>query len=361
MRAILISLSLLLASLPLWGSCRYDPISRKLDCSLITAVGSLSCSLGTCYVYDDTPTTGSTLFYVRAGAGQSGNLQEWRNAAGTALAGVSAAGKVLIPSGNATAPALASIGKPNSGINIDPTWGDITLIVDGSEKLGVNSGGVVSVTGLAISTGMAGWDDAKLYRADAGRLQINSGTAGKWAALDVGSISLKSLATPGTPTVTPTCVSDCTHTWGIKIVALDGSGNVTAAGAEGTTAVGAATLNASNYNDYSWAAVTGATSYDVYLTTSGGTPATLGKIANVTTNAYRHEGANGDAGTAPANNTTGTVASIQWIQFASDSEPTCNAGNRGKLVMVQGGAGVADTFRICAKNAADAYAWTALY
>jgi len=48
-------------------------------------------------------------------------------------------------------------------------------------------------------------------------------------------------------------------------------------------------------------------------------------------------------------------------QWASVAEPTCNSSNRGKLTMVQGGAGVADTFRICRKDAADAYAWTALY
>lgn len=47
--------------------------------------------------------------------------------------------------------------------------------------------------------------------------------------------------------------------------------------------------------------------------------------------------------------------------FASGSEPACASGTRGTLVMVQGGAGVADTFRICTKDAADAYAYRALY
>jgi len=48
-------------------------------------------------------------------------------------------------------------------------------------------------------------------------------------------------------------------------------------------------------------------------------------------------------------------------QWGTIAEPTCNSANRGKLVMVQGGAGVQDTFRICRKDAADAYAYVSLY
>jgi hypothetical protein len=53
-----------------------------------------------------------------------------------------------------------------------------------------------------------------------------------------------------------------------------------------------------------------------------------------------------------------TTPFVQWL---NSTEGTCDATTRGQLVMVQGGAGVADTFRVCAKDAADAYAWTALY
>lgn len=49
-------------------------------------------SAGTSRVYDQTATTGSSLFVVRAGAGQSGNLQEWQNNAGTALASIGSQG-----------------------------------------------------------------------------------------------------------------------------------------------------------------------------------------------------------------------------------------------------------------------------
>lgn len=41
-------------------------------------------------------------------------------------------------------------------------------------------------------------------------------------------------------------------------------------------------------------------------------------------------------------------------------KPTCNSTNRGRMWRTEGGAGVADTMEYCKKDAADAYAWTAL-
>jgi hypothetical protein len=49
------------------------------------------------------------------------------------------------------------------------------------------------------------------------------------------------------------------------------------------------------------------------------------------------------------------------FMFGAGTEPACNASTRGRAVMVQGGAGVADTLRVCLKTAVDSYAWTALY
>jgi len=52
---------------------------------------------------------------------------------------------------------------------------------------------------------------------------------------------------------------------------------------------------------------------------------------------------------------------VRRIQFNNGSEPTCSASTRGGVIYVAGGAGVADTFRICRKDAADNYAYVALY
>lgn len=49
------------------------------------------------------------------------------------------------------------------------------------------------------------------------------------------------------------------------------------------------------------------------------------------------------------------------VQYVSGAEPTCNAAARGTTWYVAGGAGVLDTFRLCRKDAADAYAWVSLF
>ena len=49
------------------------------------------------------------------------------------------------------------------------------------------------------------------------------------------------------------------------------------------------------------------------------------------------------------------------FMFGAGTEPACNALTRGRVVMVQGGAGVADTLRVCRKDAVDSYEWIALY
>lgn len=51
-------------------------------------------------------------------------------------------------------------------------------------------------------------------------------------------------------------------------------------------------------------------------------------------------------------------AAYYWAGNAA--EGTCDSSARGKIVMVQGAAGVADTFRICAKKADNSYGWFAL-
>jgi lysophospholipase L1-like esterase len=63
------------------------------------------------------------------------------------------------------------------------------------------------------------------------------------------------------------------------------------------------------------------------------------------------------------NGTFGTYRDVRLrnVQWTSSTEATCNSTIRGTVTMVQGGAGVADTLRVCRKDAANNYAWTALY
>lgn len=58
-------------------------------------------------------------------------------------------------------------------------------------------------------------------------------------------------------------------------------------------------------------------------------------------------------------NADGSISATDVI-FVTSTESTCDATRRGRIVMVQGGAGVADTVRMCVKSAADTYAWTSI-
>ena len=49
---------------------------------------------------------------------------------------------------------------------------------------------------------------------------------------------------------------------------------------------------------------------------------------------------------------------ISGIQIATTaSQPAASASIRGQLWIIQGGAGVADIFQVCIKDATDTYVW----
>lgn len=122
-----------------------------------------------------------------------------------------------------------------------------------------------------------------------------------------GSINAQQLATPAAPTVTPT--NGAASTWSYGIVARDSLGN-TARSALGNTTVGAANLDGTHFNTITWAAVQGASSYDVYRLNTGTSPSTTGKIGNVLAGATLSlvdNGLAGDGSAQPTLNTTGQV------------------------------------------------------
>jgi hypothetical protein len=86
----------------------------------------------------------------------------------------------------------------------------------------------------------------------------------------------------------------------------------------------------------------------------------LATCTNITAATCVDNGLVGDTTTAPDQNKTGSI-SAHNILIGSGAEGTCDVSNRGRIVMVQGGAGVADTLRICSKDASNNYAFNALY
>jgi hypothetical protein len=123
-------------------------------------------SSGTSRCYDQTAVTGSTLCVVRAGAGQSGNLQEWQNNAGTNLNFITATGAY------SAAGYIISVGGA------------------AANQIGLNyrSGAELNFTSTGLATWTSGTDitaatDLAIGRNAAGILELNNGTAGQNYAL----------------------------------------------------------------------------------------------------------------------------------------------------------------------------------
>lgn len=126
---------------------------------------------GNLLVYDPTATTGNTKEVIRAGAGQSTNLTEWQNNAGTVLGFVRASdgllGSTILSTADIQTAALSNSGNSyTAGLNLKSAGG-----------IGWSSTG--------------NWFDTKdtgLARNAAGVLEVNNGTAGTYRDLRVRSV-----------------------------------------------------------------------------------------------------------------------------------------------------------------------------
>ncbi len=186
------------------------------------------------------------------------------------------------------------------------------------------SGNTFSGTGASSITDTA---DGTIYsnQVDASGNLINRGNNG----LAVGALAASStltvqggyvgqaLGAPAQPTVvTQGTAGSTSYTY--AVTAFDGFGETTASTVR-VIATGNATLTGANFNRITWTRVSGAVSYKVYRTTSGGTPATTGLIGTVGSNATLQLDDTGLAGsgTTPAVNTTGGLSVASNIQGAN--------------------------------------------
>ena len=96
-----------------------------------------------------------------------------------------------------------------------------------------------------------------------------------------GGFSENSLPTPAAPTIF--CAGTCSGavTWSYKIIAVAPGGGMTPASPTGSITTSDNSNLSAGLNSLSWPAVTGATSYKIYRTVSGGTPASTGLIATI--------------------------------------------------------------------------------
>jgi hypothetical protein len=119
-----------------------------------------------------------------------------------------------------------------------------------------------------------------------------------------GGLVVGPLDTPAAPTITPQGTPGST-TWGYKITAFSESGE-TMASIEGQTTTGAATLDGTNFNRVTWAAVPGASRYGIYRSTAGGTPSTTGEITEVSGLQFDDTG-QAASGSEPSEDRSGAV------------------------------------------------------
>lgn len=127
----------------------------------------------------------------------------------------------------------------------------------------------------------------------------------------VGALLVGPLDPPATPVVTPQGAGGGV-TWTYVVVATLDSGAHTAASSAGSTSTGNDTLDGTNFNRITWGSLPGASSYDVYRTVAGTTPATTGFIGSTTDLVLDDKALAGDSNVAPTLNTTGVVTS-KWF------------------------------------------------
>jgi hypothetical protein len=127
-------------------------------------------SSGTARFYDATALSGSTKVVVRAGAGQSGNLQEWQSSAGTVGVWIPAAGSSLQANSGLVAgggSGAFSAGYYSAGLDMSSAW----------------------YVGWSSTTAANGGLDLSIARNAAGVLEINNGTAGTYRDLILRNIT----------------------------------------------------------------------------------------------------------------------------------------------------------------------------
>lgn len=163
--------------------------------------------------------------------------------------------------------------------------------------------------------------------------RVSGGIIGDTTA-QLGALNLLYLSNPGAPTVTPQGTTGST-TWSYKAVAKLKDGTGTAAGAEGTTTTGNATLTGTNFNRLSVTAVPNAYSYDWYRTAAGGTPSSTGKIGNSVGTTFDDTGIAGDASSPP---TTNLTATIDVVSDAANASLTLDAKGTGGVLFPNGAA-----------------------
>lgn len=173
----------------------------------------------------------------------------------------------------------------------DPTQGGVEL---------ASTGGYAAVS---ISNDGTNFPDASGGQMSNGAVWAFPESTGAWSGVATFFWLTDALgcAPPGPLTITQAGTAGSTA-YSYQVTAVNAAGETTVS-PTGTTFTGNATLSATNYNTISWAAVTGAVSYNVYKLVSG----VFVLLANTASTSYNDEGASTSATNPPTVNTTANL------------------------------------------------------
>jgi hypothetical protein len=179
---------------------------------------------------------------------------------------------------------------------------------------------------------------------------------------------------PDSISCTPVGPAGAGTNWTIRVFPFDRAGKraglMQAAGNQGRCFAAAATLDNTNYLHVTWTGTPGAVTYDVIVLNpinpngqawlAGNTASTTFDIKS-TPGAYNYLYPNYyDAARTTIN---GELLAINaHTKFAPSTDtPTCDANHRFQLNFIAGAIGIKDIVQVCAKDAADTYAWRTVY
>lgn len=202
--------------------------------------------------------------------------------------------------------------------------------------------------------------DTKFTRSSAGTFEVNGGTAGNYGAFNSGNVNFTSISSPSAaPTLTIQGTSGAT-TRRYRFVANFADGSHSPISAENTTTTSNATLTGSNFVRITFSAVSKASYYTIYRTTSGGTPSTLGKIGTTTSTTFDDTGLAGD-GNVPSTtlaNTTGAIKFYGTSGTVLENGLKSIPGTAGNGTTINGYALIAGTYNTSEDYTNLSHVWT---
>ncbi len=303
------------------------------------------------------------------------------------------AGAVATTLGTASAPTRTFLGDTNTG-TFSPGADIFAITTSGVERMRVDTSGNISIssvivgkgtnqlgTNLAVGINALGGNNSGLANNTAVGYQVlqsnttgdaNSGF-GQWALRD-NTVGYRNTAVGSTALAVNTGGFE-NSAFGYQALLNNLDGDRNSAFGKGALQLNTAGNNNSAFGNGSLNATTGSNNtafgYFSLLTNTTGTNNTaIGYSADVSTGGLTNATAIGNGAIVSASNSMvfGNTAITQntfnggvIVNNNNSAKPSCTASVRGMFFVVQGATGVKDNVEVCAKDAANTYAWRTLY